>query len=80
VLVSAGTDKIIIASDNIWIYYNLEHLRSAPSYGTFDSAAYVASMQRMKTQVTKIKFIIPGHDAAIFSRFPIVTEGVVKIK
>jgi glyoxylase-like metal-dependent hydrolase (beta-lactamase superfamily II) len=80
VLVQTGSTKVIIASDNIWIYYNLEHLSSAPSYGTFDSAAYVASMQRMKTQVTKIKFIIPGHDAAIFSRFPTVAEGVVRIK
>jgi hypothetical protein len=37
-------------------------------------------MQRMKTLASDIKLIIPGHDPKIFSIFPIVTEGVVKIK
>ena len=78
-LVETGTDKIIIASDNIWIYYNLEHMKSAPSYGTFDPIGYVASMRRMKTQVSNMKFIIPGHDPRIFSTFPTVTKGIVKI-
>ena len=80
VLVETGADKIILASDNIWIYYNLEHLRPAPLYGTFDTAAYVRSMQRMKTQVSDSKYIIPGHDAKMFSIFPTVKEGVIRIK
>jgi glyoxylase-like metal-dependent hydrolase (beta-lactamase superfamily II) len=78
--VKAGTDRIILASDNIWIYYNLEHLRSAPPYGTFDTTAYVRSMQRMKTLVSDQKYIIPGHDAKMFSIFPVIKEGVIKIK
>lgn len=78
--VEAGADKIILASDNIWIYYNLENLRSAPSYGTFDTTAYVKSMQRMKTLVSDQKYIIPGHDAKMFSIFPVINEGVIKIK
>ena len=80
VLVQTGTNKIILASDNIWIYYNLEHLTPASVGGTLDATAYVKSMQRMKTQVSDIKFIIPGHDDKIFSIFPAVAEGVVKIK
>src|SRR4051794_36074155 len=36
VFVETGLNKIILASDNIWIYYNLDHLQPAPSYGTFD--------------------------------------------
>ena len=80
VLVQTGINKIIIASDNIWIYYNLEHLVPAASGGTYDAAAYVKSMQRMKTQVSDVKYIIPGHDDKIFSIFPVVTDGVVKIK
>ncbi len=79
-LVQTGTNKIILASDNIWIYYNLEHLAPASKGGTFDPTAYVKSMQRMKTLVTDTKYIIPGHDAKIFSIFPTVAEGVVKIK
>jgi glyoxylase-like metal-dependent hydrolase (beta-lactamase superfamily II) len=80
VLVETGKHKVILASDNIWIYYNLEHLRPASSGGTFDTTAYVKSMQRMKTLVSDSKYIIPGHDAKIFSIFPAITEGVAKIE
>ena len=80
VLVETGINKIILASDNIWIYYNLEYLRPAASGGTFDTTANVKSMQRMKTLVSNIKYIIPGHDSKIFSTFPTITEGVVKIE
>jgi glyoxylase-like metal-dependent hydrolase (beta-lactamase superfamily II) len=80
VLVKSGADKIIIASDNIYFYYNLEHLKSAPQAATFDLAAYVKSMERMKMLTSDIKFIIPGHDALLFSRFPVVAEGIIKIK
>jgi glyoxylase-like metal-dependent hydrolase (beta-lactamase superfamily II) len=81
VLVQTGGEKVIIASDNIWIYYNLEHLKSSPyPDGTFDTLAYVKSMQRMKTQVTNIKYILPGHDADVFKRFPLVKPDIVRIK
>jgi glyoxylase-like metal-dependent hydrolase (beta-lactamase superfamily II) len=81
VLVQTGGDKVILASDNIWIYYNLEHLTSSPyPNGTFDTTAYVRSMQRMKTQASDIKYIIPGHDPAIFSRFSKIKPDIVKIR
>jgi hypothetical protein len=81
VLVQTGGDRVIIASDNIWIYYNLEHLKSSPyPDGTFDTTAYVKSMQRMKTQASSIKYILPGHDAAVFTRFAIFKPNIVRIK
>jgi glyoxylase-like metal-dependent hydrolase (beta-lactamase superfamily II) len=81
VLVQTGGDKVILASDNIWIYYNLEHMTSSPyPNGTFDTTAYVKSMQRMKTQASDIKYIIPGHDPAVFSRFPLIKPDIVKIR
>jgi glyoxylase-like metal-dependent hydrolase (beta-lactamase superfamily II) len=81
VQVQTGGDKVILASDNIWIYYNLEQMKSSPyPNGTFDTTAYVKSMQRMKTLASNIKYIIPGHDPAIFSRFPMVKPDIVKIK
>lgn len=80
VLVESGPDKIIIASDNLYTYYNLEHLKSAPTEATFDTTAYVTSMKRMKTLASDIKFIIPGHDALLFERFPAITENIIKIK
>jgi glyoxylase-like metal-dependent hydrolase (beta-lactamase superfamily II) len=80
VLVETGTNNIILASDNIWIYYSLEHLTPASQGGTLDPAGYVKAMERMKTMVSDKKYIIPGHDAQLFSRFPTVANGVVQIK
>jgi glyoxylase-like metal-dependent hydrolase (beta-lactamase superfamily II) len=80
VLVQTGTNKIVLASDNIWIYYNLEHLAAASTGGTLDPAGYIKAMQRMKTMVSDVKYIIPGHDAQVFSKFPIVADGVVEIR
>jgi glyoxylase-like metal-dependent hydrolase (beta-lactamase superfamily II) len=80
VLVTTPENKIILASDNIWVYYSLEHLVPPSPGGTLDPVGYVKAMQRMKTMVTDVKFIIPGHDGQIFKRFPIVADGVVEIK
>jgi glyoxylase-like metal-dependent hydrolase (beta-lactamase superfamily II) len=80
VLVQTGTNKVVLASDNIWIYYSLDHLVPPSTGGTLDPVGYVNAMKRMKTMVTDAKYIIPGHDAQIFTRFPKVAEGVVEIK
>jgi glyoxylase-like metal-dependent hydrolase (beta-lactamase superfamily II) len=80
VLVNTGNNRIVLASDNIWIYYSLDHLVPPADGGTLDPAGYVKAMQRMKTMVTNIRFIVPGHDAAVFSRFPAVAAGVIEIK
>ena len=77
VLVHGTSGNTIIASDNIWFYYNLEHLLPIPH--TLDPIAYVNAMKRMKTLVSDIDLIIPGHDATVFTKFPKVTDGVVKI-
>jgi len=44
-----------------------------------DQAAYVEAMKRMKTLVADPNLIIPGHDAAVFTRFPLITDRIVKI-
>lgn len=79
VLVNGTSGKTIIASDNMWFYANLKYLLPIPHY-TFDPVAYVNQMKRMKTLVSDVNLIIPGHDAAVFTRFPKVAEGVVKIE
>ncbi|WP_276503511.1 N-acyl homoserine lactonase family protein [Terrimonas pollutisoli] len=78
ILVKGTSGNTIIASDNIWYYYNLEHLLPIPL--TFDPKGYVNSMVRMKRLVSDSALIIPGHDALIFSKFPKVAEKVVKIE
>ncbi len=74
---NSKSNKILIASDAIWFYYNLNNL--LPATLCLDPKAYVEAMKRMKTLVTNPDFIIPGHDDLVFSKFPKVTEGIVKI-
>ncbi len=80
VLVNTGNKKVILASDNIWVYYSLEHLVPPSSGGTLDPKGYVAAMKRMKTLATGDKYIIPGHDAKVFTLFPRVADGIAEIK
>ena len=35
VLVETGVSRIVLASDNIWVYYSLEHMRPPSTGGTF---------------------------------------------
>jgi glyoxylase-like metal-dependent hydrolase (beta-lactamase superfamily II) len=78
VLVSSGSDKVIIASDNAWFYYNLIHELPIPV--THDSKSYSKNLKRMKSMVSNMDLIIPGHDPLVFSKFPGVANDVVKIK
>jgi glyoxylase-like metal-dependent hydrolase (beta-lactamase superfamily II) len=80
VLVETGRQKIVLASDNIWVYYSLEHMVPASEGGTLDNAGYVKAMARMKTMVSDVKYIIPGHDAKVSAIFPAVAPGVVAIE
>jgi glyoxylase-like metal-dependent hydrolase (beta-lactamase superfamily II) len=77
-LVNTRTDKVLLASDDSWFYYNLDHLLSVPL--TFDPQAYVAQLRRMKTLVADTQLIIPGHDALVLTRFTQVAPGVVRIR
>jgi glyoxylase-like metal-dependent hydrolase (beta-lactamase superfamily II) len=79
-LVNSKTDKVIIASDNCWYYYNEEHLASIPPKFTFDTKAYVKQLKRMRTLQPDLSLIIPGHDALVFSKFQTVAEDIVKIR
>jgi glyoxylase-like metal-dependent hydrolase (beta-lactamase superfamily II) len=78
-LVNTKTDRVIIASDNSWFYYNVEHLLPITHY-LFDPAAYVRQLKRMRVLQPDISLIIPGHDPLVFSRFPKVAEDIVRIR
>lgn len=81
VLVNSNSikNKILIASDAIWTYYNLNNLLPIPYY-IFDSKAYVQAMIRMKKLVNNTDLIVPGHDDLVFSKFEKVTDWIVKIE
>lgn len=77
-LVDTKTEKVMLASDDSWFYYNLDHELSVSLVG--DPDAYVHQLQRMKTLVSNRDLIIPGHDPLVMSRFPKVAERIVRIR
>lgn len=75
--VKTRVGTVILASDNAYLYQNLEqHLAIAQ---TLDAASNLAAQDRMKTLAAGPKLIIPGHDPAVFERFPLVKPNVVRI-
>lgn len=78
--VTTPNGNVVLASDNIWVYYSLEHMRPPSEGGTLDTTAYVRSMKRMKTLVKDPKYIIPGHDGKTLTLFPPIAEGIVRIQ
>jgi glyoxylase-like metal-dependent hydrolase (beta-lactamase superfamily II) len=72
----AGT--VIIASDNVYLYENLD--RRVPIAQTLDAASNVAAQARMLSLVTSPRLIVPGHDPAVFTRFPLPGKGVARIE
>jgi glyoxylase-like metal-dependent hydrolase (beta-lactamase superfamily II) len=71
-------NKILLASDASWYYYNLNHLLPVPL--VIDPKAYVEALKRMKTLISDPDLIIPGHDDLVFSKFPKVADWIVKIE
>jgi glyoxylase-like metal-dependent hydrolase (beta-lactamase superfamily II) len=71
-------NKILLASDAIWFYLNLE--KELPISLCFDTAAYVKAIKRMKTLVRNPNLIIPGHDNIVFSKFPKVHDRIARIE
>jgi hypothetical protein len=67
----------VVASDNVYLYENLD-LHAAVA-GALDIASNLATQDRMRTQASAIRLIVPGHDPAVFTRFPTVAPGVVRI-
>lgn len=73
---AAGT--VILASDNMYLYENLD--KHVPIAQTLDADSNLRAQDRMKQLAAKPELIIPGHDPAELTRFTKVAEGVVKIQ
>jgi glyoxylase-like metal-dependent hydrolase (beta-lactamase superfamily II) len=72
---TAGT--VVLASDNMYLYENLE--RHAPIATTVDAVSNLKAQDRMKQIAARPGFIVPGHDPAVFAKFPNPVPGVAKI-
>ncbi len=69
---------VVLASDNAYLYENLERRR--PIAQTLDSLSNLAAQDRMKTIASSMRLIVPGHDPLVFTRFPQPGNGVAKIE
>ena len=74
----AADGTVVLASDNVYLYENLE--KHAPIAQTLDAASNVKAQDRMRTLASAPELIVPGHDPAIFERFTKVAEGIVRVK
>ena len=65
--VRAKTGTVVIASDNMYLYENLE--KRAPIAQTLDAGSNLRAQDRMRTIASKPELIVPGHDALVFTRY-----------
>ena len=73
---SAGT--VVVASDNVYLYENLE--KRLASAQTLDPEADLRVQDRMRRLASAPRLIVPGHDPAVFERFPKPGGGVARIE
>jgi glyoxylase-like metal-dependent hydrolase (beta-lactamase superfamily II) len=69
---------VIVASDNCYLFENLEKHR--PIAQTLDSTSNLSAQERMKRLAASPRLIVPGHDPAVFTRFKRAAEGVAKVE
>jgi len=77
VSVATRLGTVILASDNAYLYMNLEKQMAIAQ--TLDAASNLAAQARMLRLAAKPGLVVPGHDPAMFEKFPMVKPGVVRI-
>src|ERR1700730_6938917 len=70
-----GNPSFVLASDNVYLYRNLEEHAASATFMETDHAANVAAQVRMIELAGSAGRVIPGHDALQFLKFP--TQGRV---
>ncbi|MGB6247998.1 MAG: N-acyl homoserine lactonase family protein [Terriglobales bacterium] len=75
--VQTNEGTFVLASDNMYLYENLE--RHVPIAATLNAASNLQAQDRMKQIAARSGFIIPGHDPAVFEQFPNPVPGVARI-
>lgn len=77
VTVNTKSGTVVIASDNLYLYENLD--KHAAIAQTLDVASNLKAQDRMKQFASNPRLIVPGHDPAVFTRFPSPGHGVARI-
>jgi glyoxylase-like metal-dependent hydrolase (beta-lactamase superfamily II) len=69
---------VVLASDNMYLYENLE--KHLPIAQTLDADSNLRAQDRMKQIATESRLVIPGHDPAVFDKFQKASPRAVKIE
>lgn len=69
---------IVLASDNAYLYENLE--RHRPIAQSLDTLSNLRAQARMARLASSPRLIVPGHDVNVFVRFPTPGNGVARIE
>ena len=75
--VATAGGTVVIASDNAYLYNNLDEKRAIAQ--TLDASSNLAAQTRMIEIAGSPARVIPGHDPDVFTRFPLVAPNVVRI-
>jgi glyoxylase-like metal-dependent hydrolase (beta-lactamase superfamily II) len=76
--VSSKSGTVVLASDNMYLYENLD--KHVPIAASLDSDSNLRAQDRMRQLAASPTLIIPGHDPAVFGRFPKVNDRAVRIE
>jgi glyoxylase-like metal-dependent hydrolase (beta-lactamase superfamily II) len=75
--VTTAQGTIILASDNAYLYKNIDNGLAIAQ--TLDPASNVAAQKRMVQLAGNANRVIPGHDPAVLTRFTLVTPNVARL-
>jgi glyoxylase-like metal-dependent hydrolase (beta-lactamase superfamily II) len=75
--VNTRRGTVVVASDNLYLYENLE--KGLPIAQTLDAQSNLQAQERMKQIASSPALIVPGHDPEVFARFPKPGHGVARI-
>jgi glyoxylase-like metal-dependent hydrolase (beta-lactamase superfamily II) len=76
VKIDGGT--AVFTSDNVYLYENIE--KHVPIAATLDADSNLKAQDRARSLASDPRLIVPGHDPAVFERFPRAGDGIVRIK
>ena len=76
-LLVEGSPRFVLASDNAYLYGNLETHMASATFSEADHGANIKNQQRMIQLAGALDRVVPGHDALQFQKFP--TQGRVAV-
>jgi glyoxylase-like metal-dependent hydrolase (beta-lactamase superfamily II) len=78
VTVTTRTNTVVIASDNMYLYENLDAHKAIAQ--TLDAVSNLRTQDRMRSLASEPRLLIPGHDPAVFDRFTKISDRIVRIE